>query len=183
LLSDTLEKIGEHKVKCPLCGKNTLIISYYTYEAPLIGKILIETGKCINCGFRWSDVSIAESQGPKTLTFKVNGRKELNALVVKASSATIKIPELGVEVKPGPAAPGYITTIEGIIQRILDHVPSECFTTSSECHEKVKILEKAMKGDIKFTLILEDPLGKSTIIKEEIQHNHNTEEKNSSNQP
>ncbi len=158
------KKIGEYKVKCPVCGEKALTIAYYTYEAPLVGEVIIETGKCAYCGFRWSDASIAESQGPRTITFEVNGRKELNALVVKASSATIRIPELGVEITPGPAAHGYITTVEGIIQRILDHVPSECFSSSSKCYKKVKALEKAMEGDIKFTLIIEDPLGKSAII-------------------
>ncbi len=161
--SERLQKLGEETVKCPVCGKKALRVGIYLYDVPCFGKVILETGRCESCGFKWTDVTMVEAGKGKRLRLRVKGEKELRALVVKSSSATVIIPELGVEIKPGPAAMGYITTVEGVVRRVLEHVPSECFNKSSECYKVVKTLEDAAEGRIEFTLILEDPMGRSGI--------------------
>ncbi len=151
--------------ECPVCGNRTLEISVYVYEVPLVGKVLLDVWKCSNCGYRRSDVGLAEHGDEVMISFKVKSPEDLGALVVKSSSATIVIPELGVEVSPGPAAQDHITTVEGVLERVLDNVPSECFDESSECNKFVKDITRAMNSEKEFTVILIDPLGKSTIRK------------------
>ncbi|MCD6323899.1 MAG: ZPR1 zinc finger domain-containing protein [Desulfurococcales archaeon] len=163
---ENLRKIGELNGKCPICGEETFRITYHIYTTPYVGDIIIETGKCSTCGFRWADVGLLESGKPSRLVLEVNGATELNAIVVKSAPAIIKIPELGVEITPGPAAQGYITTVEGVLLRILEHIPSECLKEGSECYAKVQDIREAMKGNVKFTFILEDPSGKSSIFGE-----------------
>ena len=161
--SERLRKLGEETLKCPVCGKKALRVGIYLYDVPYFGEVILETGRCESCGFRWTDVTLAEAGKGKRLRLRVKGDRELRALVVKSSSATIIMPELGVEIRPGPAAVGYITTVEGIVRKVLEHVPSECFNEGSECHDVVKMLEDAADGRMKFTLILEDPMGRSGI--------------------
>lgn len=149
--------------RCPACGSENLDMSAYTYEIPHFGEVIIEVRKCSNCGYRKSDVSTLKQGGDVKIIFPVKNQEDLNALVIKSSTATIEIPELGVEIFPGPAAQGYITTIEGLLERILENTPSECFEENNSCNEFVKKVKKAMNGEISFTIILTDPHGKSTI--------------------
>ena len=167
------EKIGEgergpklvakEKVKCPVCGSGDLEITLYAYRVPFFGDVILETGKCSKCGYRWSDVGVVSAGRPKRIVVEVSRPKDLNALVIKSARASIRVPELGIEVTPGPAAKGYITTVEGVLQRVLDHVPSECFKRESSCYGRVKEIEDAIKGLKRFRLIIEDPTGKSAV--------------------
>ncbi len=161
--NERLRMIAEDVVKCPICGERSMSIKIFLYDMPYFGKVVLESGKCSRCGFKWSDVGLLEVTKPRRIMVKVRRPKDLNALVIKAAPAIIKIPELGVEIFPGPAAPGYITTVEGVLQRVIDHAPSECLDESNPCHEKIKIIRKAMDGGVPFTLIIEDPSGRSAV--------------------
>ncbi len=158
-----LTLLGEEVIKCLNCGENTFKVMIYVYEVPFFGNVLIETGVCSKCGFRKTDVSLAEVSKPKRIILRVESERELNALVLKSSTALVRIPELGIEVAPGPAAPGYITTVEGILHRVLEHIPAECFDEKSQCYSKVMEIKEAIEGRKRFTLIIEDPYGRSGI--------------------
>lgn len=166
-----LTKIFSSEGKCPVCGSEKLEINTYIYEVPYFDEIIIEVWKCGNCGYRKSDVATLEQRNEVKIVFSVKELRDLNALLIKSSTASIEIPELGIEIFPGPAAQGYITTIEGLLERILENTPAECFQENSHCNEFVKKIRKAMNGEISFTVILTDPHGKSTIRN---INNHNT---------
>ena len=164
-----LTELMEETTKCPACGKETLKIRIYKYRIPYVGEILIEAAKCQSCGYKWSNVELAQHSSPKRIIAKVEGNKGLNALVIKSSKATVLIPELGVEIYPGPAAPGYITTIEGLLYRVLDHVPQECVNPGKECYRRVELIKKAINGSFPFTMIIEDPSGKRLVRGNELR--------------
>ncbi len=163
-----LKKIGEIEAKCPACGRPGLKIEDYLYNMPFVGDIILSTGKCSYCGYRYNDVRVVEAKAPQKIVFSVEGVEDLNALVVRASTATIRIPEIGGEIKPGPAAQGFITTIEGILYMFKDILEFLCTTSSdvdrSVCEEKMKWIKEANEGKKKFTLIMEDPDGVSIIV-------------------
>lgn len=167
-MGESLRQIGEEVVRCVNCGSPNFRVSLYLYEVPLVGSVLIERGVCPDCNYRKSDVSIVDSGTPKTIKVFVKSPKDLNALIVKSSSAAIAIPELGVEVVPGAASYGYITTIEGVLERVVNIMPTNC-EERAECVEKYQMIRNAMNGLVKFTLIIKDPLGKSAVIGEGIE--------------
>ncbi len=159
-----LRPIGEEVIECINCGKKKFRVRFYIYTIPYFGDIILQVGVCDSCGYRRADVSVLNPGEPTRIIVKVRNMNDLNALVIKSSTATVKIPELGIEIYPGPAAPGYITTIEGILHRVLDHVPSECFIKDSTCYYKVKEIKEAIDGKKNFTLIIEDPFGRSDVL-------------------
>ncbi|RLG00247.1 MAG: hypothetical protein DRN49_03205 [Thaumarchaeota archaeon] len=161
-----MRKIWEFKTKCPQCGEE-ITVENYLYDAPLIGKLLISVSKCDGCGYRHNDVRAVESKGPHRLTLKVDGLKDLNILVVRSSSASIRMPELGVEITPGPAAKGFISTVEGILDKVLEVLSimkDDPEVDERALKEKEEKINKAKEGKIAFTLIIEDPTGASRII-------------------
>ncbi len=158
----------EATVKCPSCGHNSLRLSDYLYDMPLVGKVILTVGKCDKCGYKFNDVRLAEQKPPRRLKVLVESEKDLNIIVVRCSTATIRVPELGLELIPGPASEGFITTIEGVLRRFLDVLETLCKDAEpkllAECTRRRRELEEALKGNKRFTLIIEDPEGGSAIL-------------------
>lgn len=162
-----LEKIGEMEARCPACGRPGLKIEDYLYYMPLVGKIMLSTGRCNYCGYRYNDVRVLKARSPQRIIYQVEVPEDLNALVIRASTATIRIPELGGEIKPGPAAQGFITTIEGVLHMFKDIAEFLCNGSDADreiCEEKLKWINDAGNGKVKFTFIIDDPEGVSMVI-------------------
>lgn len=159
------ELLGTEKVKCPSCGEYELTISMYAVETRFFGKVVIESGKCSKCGFLYRDVYLAEYGEPKKFEVKVLPGKAGDYLLIKSSSATVIIPELGIEITPGPAAQGYITTARGILENVYELLNRLCQEVDEECSKKLDEVSKAIEGEVGFTLIVEDPLGRSSVVK------------------
>jgi len=171
LHSKDLEKILEYEIECPTC-RTRMMVEEYLYEMPLVGKVLIASGTCNYCGYRFSDVRLAEPREPRKIVYNVEKPGDENALVIRASTASIKIPELGVEITPGPASRGYITTIEGIILDVIEKTKFLCSSPDAPkktCDEKIKELEDARNVAKPFTIIIIDPEGVSAIISDRVK--------------
>ena len=48
----------------------------------------------------------------------VESPEDLDARVIRSTSGTIRIPEMGIIVEPGTVSDSYITNIEGVLQRV-----------------------------------------------------------------
>jgi zinc finger protein len=86
--------------------------------------------------------------------------------VLKSNSCFLKIPELGVEVKPGPASQSYLTNIEGVLLRIEEAALTLQGDSQTEQRRNhfLSRLREAKEGRLPFTLILKDPRGNSAIV-------------------
>ncbi|MEJ2770516.1 MULTISPECIES: ZPR1 zinc finger domain-containing protein [unclassified Stygiolobus] len=153
----------EGKHKCPICHADQMIIREYLYEAPNVGKLELSVWECQSCGYRLRDVKPLEFLTPIKLELKVEKEEDLGTIVYRSASADIIIPELEIEVTAGEAYQGVLTTIEGILEIILDQLGDNCK------EEKCKKLEDAKNGKIPFTLIINDESGLSFIQSEKVK--------------
>lgn len=159
--------IVRHKLQCPACRREALEVSEHVYDMPNVGRVLIHVSKCALCGYKFSDVRLAEPAEPAKIIMRVESPEDLNVLVVKASSARVLIPELRVDIKPGPAAQGYITTIEGLLHRIREILEFACSTGEADeevCSERLKLLRDFMDARSPFTMVILDPEGVSKVV-------------------
>jgi len=160
--------LGKEVIRCPQCGYGNLEVSMYMHNVPYFGNIIMEVGRCPSCKFLYRDIYIAEYGESKR--FEVRVSKEFgDYLLIKSSSATVIIPELGIEITPGPAALGYITTARGILERVLEVLSLVCTEANEECKSKMEKIREALEGELEFTLIVDDPLGKSLVVRLEEQ--------------
>lgn len=157
-------------ISCPSCGKNLKIV-VDTYEVPFFDKILLTSISC-ECGFKHADSIVLGEKEPIRYKIKAN-RNNLFTKVIRSTSGTIRIPEIGVSVEPGPASQAFITNLEGILSRVAEIV-EVAMKWNEEDFEKVKrcewILEKinhVIEGEEELTIVLEDPFGNSMILSEE----------------
>ncbi|KAG5023613.1 hypothetical protein JHK85_019955 [Glycine max] len=96
-------------------------------------------------------------------------QKMLNRQVVKAESATIKIPELDFEIPP-EAQRGSLSTVEGILMRAADELQTLQEERKKVAPETAEAIDQFLvklracaTGESAFTFILDDPAGNSFI--------------------
>ncbi len=158
---------------CPICNAE-ITFDWETKDIPHFGEAMVIAGVCESCGFRLSDTILLNQGEPVRYTITIEEPEDLNARVIRSTSGTIRIPELGIDVEPGPASDAYISNVEGVLQKVKGIV---AFATKSardagveenavrgECI--LERIEQAMNGVGPLTIILEDPLGNSAIVSE-----------------
>ncbi|HTX61917.1 MAG TPA: ZPR1 zinc finger domain-containing protein [Methanobacterium sp.] len=160
------------KSDCPVCKvKGSLELKTKTEKIPYFGEVMESTVQCVECGFKHSDLICLEAKEPVKYTLKI-GKNKLNKRVVKSQSATITIPELGLKVEPGPQSQGFVSNVEGILERFKKAVQTAMSWSEDEVsiNNATKILndlEEIRTGDKTVTLIIEDPFGHSLIEDED----------------
>jgi zinc finger protein len=131
------------------------------------------TSMC-ECGFRYTDTLIMAQHEPVHYEMAVRTRDDIDARVVRSTSGTIRIPELGVDMEPGPASDSFISNIEGVLDRVSDILEMVIRWNEDDKTQRAKELlsniEKIKAGEFGITIIIEDPLGNSAIISEKAKH-------------
>lgn len=159
----------EFAIVCPSCEKGTLEVRSTLYSIPFFNELAMFSMKCPSCNFGHTDVFSAEQRKPARFTLEVNDSALLRARVVRSGSGTIRLPEFGIDVEPGPTAESFITNVEGVLTRTMSVVET-AINFADEPEEKARgaeILEnmnRAIEGEFSFSLIMEDPMGVSGII-------------------
>jgi zinc finger protein len=182
-------ELGEVQVislgDCPICGgKNTLKAIQHIHEIPYFGKVMESTIICEKCGYRNADVMILEDRPPKLYTVKVENEKDLFTRVVRSKSGTIELEEIGVKIEPGPAAEGFVTNVEGVLERVRETLlMAREFRRQEGDEEAVKkadeilqYIEDVKEGKKPLTVKIADPLGNSALIGEKVRSRLLTEE-------
>lgn len=168
------------RTQCPLCHKE-IIMNWERDEIPYFGDVMYITA-CCDCSFRFTDTMILSQKEPVRYEFVVEGSEDLYAKVVRSTSGTIKVPELGIIVEPGSISESYITNIEGVLDRILGVVISATKWVADEPEKYERglqlqeMIHEAVDGKRKLTVIIEDPLGNSAIISEKAVSSKLTQE-------
>ncbi len=152
--------IYEETLQCPICKRDTLKHSEYVYDSGPGGVLNITVFSCSNCGFNEKFVKPFEESKPIEIRFEVKSEDDLNVLVYRSPTAQLEIPELGISTEPGELYQGIITTVEGLLEDIIDTIGDFC---DEEC---IKKLQDAKEGKIKFTIVLQDPSGLSFVRSE-----------------
>ncbi len=163
---------------CPLCCKE-LVTLWVPDDIPFFGEVMHITSLC-NCGFKYSDTLILVQHEPVHYELKISGRDDLDVRVVRSTSGTIRIPELGVDIEPGPASESFVSNIEGVLDRVEDILDMVTRWDEPEKTERAQellcIIEKVKAGDFEITVIIEDPMGNSAIIATNVMRRRLTEE-------
>jgi len=153
---------------CPICNESTLTLTEREQEIPFFGKVHLFSMTCSSCKFHKSDVEMTEKGEPTKYTIEVDSEEDMKIRVVKSSAATVKIPRI-FSMTPGTASQGFVTNIEGIINRAKSAIESAAEMSEDPSAEKeaknhLKKLKKAACGFEKLKIIIEDPTGNSIII-------------------
>ena len=103
---------------CPICASsgNVNMIAHVD-EIPYFGEHTQVTILCHDCGWRQTDFIPAEGKKAGGWSLVIDDEEKLRARVVRSSSCTVCIPELDLQVNPGSSATGYVSNVEGVMNR------------------------------------------------------------------
>ena len=159
--------------QCPSCGGNASSVQLVK-KIPLFGEALFTTITCAKCGFRLSDVFSVESHEPKKFSAKISSAQGLSTKIVRSSSSTVRIPEFGLSLEPGPMSEGFISNLEGLLGRFRGAVETVKNSSRSETQKnKAELLlakiSEAENGKLSFTVELLDPFGNSALLGKHVE--------------
>jgi len=157
---------------CPICDSlDGLKLFVHISEIPYFGEHTQMTMMCDSCGWKNTDFIPAEGKKAGSWTMKINTIEHMRVRVVRSSSCTVRIEEIGLEVEPGGNSSGYITNIEGVLNRFRDIVEMILRQAKRDNDGNVKkcllLLEEISeikKGNKEIEITLLDPMGHSQIL-------------------
>lgn len=155
--------------ECPFCQEKKLTMIEDEQDIPYFGKCYLFSVSCKACGYHQADVEAEEEREPCKLEFEITSTKDLDVRVVKSSQASVKVPSMRMSVDPGVGSNGYISNIEGVLNRFKKILEAERDTADEDTVKKkaknlLKRLWKVECGDEPLKIIIEDPSGNSAII-------------------
>ncbi|MBP7120665.1 MAG: ZPR1 zinc finger domain-containing protein [Methanolinea sp.] len=153
---------------CPGCSTEIEYL-YQTEDIPYFSGILIISARCMDCGYRFVDTQLLKNAEPSRWELLISSPDDLNIRVVRSMNGIISIPELGVQVDPGPACEGFVSNVEGVLNRIDAVIASVSRWTEdpqeleNAGHLRIWI-EQVKEGKRSVTLRIDDPTGNSAIL-------------------
>ena len=159
------------KVCCPVC-RSDLEMRSHQDNIPYFGDVLEVSSVC-TCGFKYAETLILSQRDPLRHTIKVCSEDHMCNRVIRSTSGTMRIPEWGIDIEPGPASEAYISNVEGVLDRIETVVNmarkwAELPEEVEKADQLLKTIDEARSGNSEFTLIIEDPMGNSAILGDEV---------------
>ena len=171
-MSDRVEEENSYLgFKCPVCKVGDILLRKTVYNLPDQDKMLIIKFECNNCEFIKRDViPLTTRMDPGIITLKINNENDLKSKIYRSPTGKLEISELDIEVEPGPNADFYYTNVEGVLFRfeqaveIYYHDLDDNDPEKNDIREILEDLQKAMNGNLEFTLKITDLGGGSYIL-------------------
>ena len=108
-------------IPCPICSiEGEVKMIAHIDEIPYFGEHTQVTVLCNSCGWRQTDFIPAEGKKSGAWKLIIDNPEKLLARVVRSSSCTVKIEELDLVVNPGGNSTGYVSNVEGVMNRFVD---------------------------------------------------------------
>ncbi len=157
-----------YALRCPSCDTESMLTSQTEYQVEHFGSVLLSVATCQKCGYKHTDVITLTNREPVALTARITSIEDLKMRVIKSGTATVSIPEFGATITPGPYSEGYISNVEGILEKIEDALTFMLTTAKGQRLRKgermLKQIRMARDTNPRFRLVIKDPLGNSAIV-------------------
>ncbi len=169
--SNNFDTDPDYDIKCPSCANGNIKISKHVHDLPDGDKMLLIKFECNSCSFFKNDViPLTTNLNPGIFRLRITNEEDLKSKVYRSPLARLEIPELEMEVEPGPNADFYFTNVEGILFRFETALKIYMKDLDNGSPDYLKLrkinenLKSAMEGKYPFSLIMTDIEGGSYII-------------------
>ena len=154
---------------CPVCGKKELTLCEQDLDIPYFGLAFTFAMSCSACGFSKADVEFEEAKDPVKVTFQVEKEEDMKVRVVRSSAGLVKIAQLRMIMEPGESSDGFVSNIEGLLNKFEKVLEGQRDSTDDpSVRKKAKnLLKKIWKvkcGDVPLKIVIEDKTGNSAIV-------------------
>jgi len=167
---DTNSGLQEIQSLCVNCYKEGVTKLLLT-KIPHYKEIILMSFSCEYCGYSNNEIQSGGAIQEKGLrvTITIASERDLSRQVVKSDYATIRIPELELEIPP-KGQKGEISTVEGVMQRTVTALEQDQPVRrhldpdgAEQIDNFVARIQEVLRLDSPFTLELDDPSGNSFL--------------------
>ena len=153
---------------CPVCATEIQYL-YQTEDIPYFSELLIISARCPSCGYRLADTGLLKNAEPSRWEICITSPDDLMVRVIRSMNGVIRIPELGVRIDPGPACEGFVSNVEGVLNRVASVVENlEHWAENDDEKGRARCIliqiAQIRDGKLRATLIIDDLTGNSAII-------------------
>ena len=103
---------------CPVCNSENTKVTQKIMDIPHFPQMWFFNLTCGDCHFVHNDFLNLSVKEPTRYTYHAENEDDYTSKIVRASNGTIRFPQLGAMIEPGPNADGFISNIEGILRDI-----------------------------------------------------------------
>lgn len=162
---------------CPGCSM-PCTTNMKMVNIPHFKQVVLMSTVCDHCGYRSNEVKTGGEVPEKgrRITVSVENPEDLSRDILKSESCALSCSELELQVEPGTLG-GRFTTIEGLLTQVRDDLHASIFGDEDNAgggdsmlvaererwDQFFDKLDKAIKGEVKFHIVLEDPLASSYV--------------------
>lgn len=171
VIPSSSEDVVELDEPCQSCGHKSKVRMMIT-RIPFFKEVTIMAFACEVCGYRSNEVKCGGAVSPlaKRISFIPQCYDDLSRSFLKSDTATIHIPQIGIELEPGTLGSKF-TTIEGFINDLIKNFENLPFIHGDSAENKdeervnelVDNLKKMKELKIPFTIVIDDPMANSYI--------------------
>jgi zinc finger protein len=141
---------------------------------PYFNEIVLTIIFCENCDYKYSDVIITEQKEPLEYKIVISEVDDLKIRIIRSSSATVELPELGIKIELGAASEAYISNVEGLLNRVVSVIEQAIRFADDEDkkvsgNELLETIEQLRNGEGQVTILIKDPFGNSGIISDKAE--------------
>ena len=159
-------------VACVVCTHQGLAMLAHTEEIAYFGEHTQVTLPCPGCGWRQTDFIPAEAREGNCQSFLIRSAEDLSVRVIRGSACTVRLLELDLEVRPGSHSTGYVSNIEGVLNRfqeVIDMVARQAVEEGemdaiTELAQLTAAMQEIRDGEREVTLQMLDPCGHSMVL-------------------
>ncbi|KAK8470599.1 hypothetical protein PHAVU_003G000304 [Phaseolus vulgaris] len=166
------EEVTTFPSTCGACAASCETRMFVT-NIPYFQEVIVMASTCDACGYRNSELKPGGRipEKGKIITLSVKNVNDLSRDVIKSDTASVKVPEVDLELASGTLG-GIVTTVEGLITRIsesLERVHGFTFGDSLDENSRSKWIDfkarlnKLLSLEEPWTLILDDALANSFV--------------------
>lgn len=163
---------------CPGCSQ-AAVINMQMVNVPYFKQVIISAVVCDHCGYRTNEVKTGGEipRLGKKIWLEVDKSEDLSRDILKSETCCLKLPECDIEVQPGTMG-GRFTTVEGLLTQVRNDLRSSIFDIDDDddaggdsmpnaqklaWQNFFSQLDKAIHGEMRYTILLEDPLANSYV--------------------
>ncbi|XP_045605260.1 zinc finger protein ZPR1 [Procambarus clarkii] len=156
---------------CDRCSRPTST-NMKIMKIPYFKEVIIMAMHCEHCGHRTNEVKSGTgvSDLGKRISLKITDPCDLARDVLKSETCEVKIPDFDLHVGGGLIG-GKFTTLEGLLINIRDDIEANPFLMGDAAgsnrktliNKLVDDLQMVIDGNLKVTIILDDPAGNSYL--------------------
>lgn len=172
------DQVYDFPATCPGC-MHACTTHMKMVDIPHFRQVVIMNTTCDDCGYKSNDVKTGGEipEKGKKVTLRVTSPIDLARDILKSESCELACPELNLHVNPGTLG-GRFTTVEGLLTQVRGDLHNQIFQTGDAGHEGGDSIEsgerkrwteffaeldRAIKGEREFTIVLTDPLAMSYV--------------------